>query len=140
LKAIFNEAVSTTSNVLHLRDFVQVMLDLKHHTIVKEFMDVYDTIVGEIVQVKFISIKNPADRFSFIDAIVMKLDRNIGRINDYFMNTYDMKDDSLEIAKLLKISAYCFLAELHGFNENEFYYDAFQFPKIDKKLSNKTLY
>jgi hypothetical protein len=29
-----------------------------------------------------------------------------------------MPDDSLEIGRLLKVTIYCFLAELHNFGEN----------------------
>lgn len=52
-----------------------------------------------------------------------------------------MPDDTVEVTRLVKVTAYCFLAELHGFNENEYYCDAFEFPSIDLKLSsNKALY
>jgi hypothetical protein len=49
---------------------------------------------------------------------VKKTERGVTRINDYFANTYDMADDSVEITKLLRVTVYCFLAELHNFNEN----------------------
>jgi hypothetical protein len=141
LKVLFDVTVDTSSDLLRLKEFVRIMLDLKHHSIVKEFLDIYDTIVGEIVKVEFINVKKPSDRFSIIESIFKKVEKYICRINDYFINTYDMKDDALEIGRLFRVTAYCFLAELHNFNENEFYCDAFEFPVIDKKLStNKILY
>jgi hypothetical protein len=77
------------------------MLSLKHHIIVKDFMDIYDTIVGGVMNVEFNSIRRPNDRFNVIKAISKMLEKGVERINDYFMNTYDMKDDSVEIMKFL---------------------------------------
>jgi hypothetical protein len=34
--------------------------------------------------------------------------------------------------KLLKVTVYCFLAELHGFSVNEFYCSAFDVQTIEK--------
>lgn len=67
--------------------------------------------------------------------------KGVAKINDYFTNTYDLRDDHGEIEKLLKVTVYCFLAELHSFRDNEFYPEAFDFPKVDKKISfNKIFY
>ncbi len=94
------------------------MLDLKHHTILKEFIEIYDKIVGEVKKTSFESVRKPTERFAFVEEVLKKLTKGVGRINDYFANNYDMPDDSVEITKLLKVTVYCFLAELHNFGEN----------------------
>jgi hypothetical protein len=67
--------------------------------------------------------------------------KGVVKINDYFTNIYDMRDDHREIEKPLKVTVYCFLAELHSFRDNEFYPNAFEFLKVDKKIStNKVSY
>jgi hypothetical protein len=127
--------------MFRLREFVKIMLELKHHSIVKYFIEIYDLIVGEVKLTTFESVKRPSERFAFVESAVKMASKGVTKINDYFTNTYDMRDDHGEIEKLLKVTVYCFLAEFHCFRDNEFYPDAFEFTKVDKKIStNKIFY
>jgi hypothetical protein len=59
LKTLFGEATEKESNAQKLREFVRIMLDLKHHSIVKEFLEIYEVIVGEVIGTKFESVRRP---------------------------------------------------------------------------------
>lgn len=94
------------------------MLLLKHHTIVKEFLDIYEIIVGEVTGVSFEKVRNPADRLTFLNSVKEILKDGVEHINDYFTSAYNMPDEKKKIAKLLRVSAYCFLAEYFSFPVN----------------------
>lgn len=67
LKSLFvRDEISLHHEDERLRDFVQIMLQLKHHSIVKEFLDIYEIIVGEVTGVSFDKVRYPTDRLTFL--------------------------------------------------------------------------
>jgi len=77
------------------------MLELKHHCIVKEFMEIYDNILKEIKDVKFEQVKAEKDRFAVIHRI---RDKVVGFVSSYQHNFKNfaayMREDRLETMKL----------------------------------------
>nr|BAK00556.1 predicted protein [Hordeum vulgare subsp. vulgare] len=64
------------------------------------------------------------------------VEKGMRRINEYFVNTYDMSEDTQSTYKLMRVTVYCFLAEFHSLNHNEFFRKTFSLPAIDKKESS----
>lgn len=124
--------------MLELREFVKIMLELKHPCIVKEFLEIYEIIIKDIKEVKFEQIKGEPDRFAIINKITDKVTGFVQSYGHIFKNFSGyIKDDKKETMKLFKVTAYCFLAEKHNFNINEFYSDAFEFQETEKKVPKK---
>jgi len=48
-----------------------------------------------------------------------------------------MREDEKETIKLFKVTAYCFLAEKHCFNMNEYYAEAFDYKLEERKIPKK---
>jgi hypothetical protein len=69
LKDLFDDNINHPEDILELREFVKIMLELKHPCIVKEFLDIYEIIIKEIKDVKFEQIKIETDRFNVINKI-----------------------------------------------------------------------
>jgi hypothetical protein len=48
-----------------------------------------------------------------------------------------MREDEKETLRLFKVTAYCFLAEKHCFNINEYYAEAFDYKLEETKAPKK---
>lgn len=119
LKDLFDESINHSEDMIELREFVKIMLELKHPSIVKEFLEIYESIIKEIKDVKFEHIKAEADRFNLISKIAEKVAGFVGSCGHLFKKFTDyMRDDRKETIKLFKVTTYCFLAEKHNFNIN----------------------
>ena len=95
------------------------MLELKHPSIVKEFLEIYEIIVKDIKDVKFEHIKAEADRFALVSKISDKVAGYVNSSHYNFKNFSGyMQNDKKETIKLFKVTTYCFLAEKHNFNIN----------------------
>ena len=98
------------------------MLELKHSSILKEFLELYDFMLREIKEVKFESIRQERDRFAIIEDIVAKVTGFVQKCPYLFgyFSRY-LKDNEKDTTKLFRVTIYCFIAELHNFKINEFY-------------------
>ena len=52
---------------------MRIMLELKHSTILKEFLELYEFMLREIKEVKLESLRHEGDRFATIEDIVNKV-------------------------------------------------------------------
>jgi hypothetical protein len=66
---LIDEKANLHFEEIRLRDFVEIMLQLKHHSTVKEFLDIYEVIVEEVMGASFNNARNPADRLAFLDSV-----------------------------------------------------------------------
>jgi hypothetical protein len=114
------------------------MLELKHSTILKEFLEIYEMVVRDIKEVKFEGVREQAGRFGIVEEVMGKVTGFVQKCPYLFpyFSKY-LKDNFLETSKLFKVTAYCFLAEKHNFNINEFYCEAFDFPESEGKPKKK---
>ena len=78
------------------------------------------------------------DRFAIIDDIASKVSGFIQKCPYLFgyFSKY-LKENEKETNKLLKVTTYCFIAELHNFKINEFYCEAFDFHEEETKAPKK---
>lgn len=87
---------------------------------------------------KFDEIKSESERFALVNRVTDKVTGYVQSCAYLFkiLTTY-LKEDRKETMKLFKVTVYCFLAEKHNFNINEFYSDAFEFQETERKAPKK---
>jgi hypothetical protein len=66
---LIEEKASLHFEEIRLREFVEIMFQLKHHSTVREFLDIYEVIVGEVMGASFNNVRNPADRLAFLGSV-----------------------------------------------------------------------
>jgi hypothetical protein len=108
------------------------MLQLKHPSIIGPFLHAYNFIIGEIINVEMSQDDHTATRFKLIDEITEKLSE-CGKRIDSFLVKCGFADDLEGTMKLLRVTVYCFLAEMLSFTHNEFYCEAFTPEKCTDK-------
>jgi hypothetical protein len=101
------------------------MLQLKHPSIIDHFLHAYNLIIGEIINVEMSHVYHTADRFRVIDEITEKLSECGESIDSFLVKECGFLDDLEGTMKLLRVTVYCFLAEMYSFTHNEFYCEAF---------------
>lgn len=89
-------------------------------------------IVREVRNIAFESLREEGDRFQVVEGITGKVTALVEQCPFLFgeFGKY-LRDDFKETSKLFKVTAYCFLAEKHSFNINEFYCEAFDFGEAE---------
>ena len=58
----FINTVNNDEDLIEVREFVKIMLELKHDSIIEEFIDIYNCIVGLIRNVKFSTVEKEDSR------------------------------------------------------------------------------
>ena len=94
----------------------------------------YEEIIKQIKDIKFDAIKVEGKRIDLIEKMAKSLADNLKRRPEEFKNINEyLRQFDKETGKLIKVTIYCFLAELHNFNINEYYADAFNFDFIEEE-------
>jgi hypothetical protein len=138
LRELFFTEAQQSEDMLELREFVKIMLELKHHCILREFMEIYDFIIREIKDVKFDSIRLHKERDQLVNQISDNIASMIGRkAHDFKLFSTYLKNEQKETVKLFRVTTYCFIADKHNFNINEFYAEAFTFDQEERKPKKK---
>ena len=124
-------------NCVALRDFIKILLELKHSALVREFCHIYNIGVRALKEVKFDEVVKEEQRFQWLqsvqDSILAFMSENKGEFK--YMEEF-MKRAPMETKKLILVEVYCLLAEKFNFNINEFYCEAFSVT-FKSKLSKK---
>jgi hypothetical protein len=109
------------------------MLQLKHPSIIDPFLLTYNLIIGEIINVELSQVYHTADRFRLINEITEKLSECGKSIDSILVKYCGFVSDLERTMKLLRVTVYCFLGEMHSFTHNEYYCEAFSSEKSTGK-------
>ena len=125
LLELFGVKGSFSEGSARLREFVRIMLSLKHPAILHEFAAAYDAIIAEIVNVSFAEVKGEQSRFAIVDKITKKLRSNAAEIDRVLREMLSLSDGDGDAISVLRAAVYCFLAEKFAFHTNELWAEAF---------------
>lgn len=132
------QTVKDDEDKIEVREFVKIMLELKHDCILEEFIDIYNMIVGLILPVDFKEIEKEESRTAWLeknrDEIVKHIEEKPEKFT--YLTKY-LREDGIETKKLLLVELYCFLAEKFNFNINEYYSEAFSITLNAKTTTKK---
>ena len=126
-----------------LEKMIKTMLSLKHSTIIKEFIELYEELIRKILIIEFEAIRQDEPRRTIVAKIAEELTRiikNKSRLQhagSYKQLGHFVSSKEKEMLQFLKAEVYCFLAQLHNFNINEYYVQAFTFEEEERKAPRK---
>jgi UDP-N-acetylglucosamine 2-epimerase len=116
LRTLFDLTNTHSKEELKLREFIKIMLELKHSSILNDFLLIYDLIYREIKTIKPERLVEEGQRQKEVENIGNMV---VGYINSqrfHFTNFPKfVKSDPKETTKYFQVTVYCFLAELHRF-------------------------
>jgi hypothetical protein len=122
---LFEKEGKSSEGRTRLREFVRIMLSLKHPTILHEFAAAYDAIIAEIDAVSFAEVKGERSRFAIVDKITQKLRANAAEIDRVLREMLSLSEGEGDVIFVLRATVYCFLAEKFVFHTNELWAEAF---------------